>query len=228
MTSTAILIPARYSSTRFPGKPLALLDGVPMIRRVYDACVASTIPTYVLTDDLRIFNLFGSDNCWIDETDYANGTERCAGAITNDFFSKYNKFINVQGDMPDITAEAISKVETLLKYYSVSTVYTTMPKELQDDPNTVKCVHASEHALWFGRGITGYGSWHLGVYGYKRDALQLYPTLSVTQEETIEQLEQLRWLKNGWQIGINPVYYKGTEINTPRDIDIWHKKKSYQ
>jgi 3-deoxy-manno-octulosonate cytidylyltransferase (CMP-KDO synthetase) len=228
MTSTAILIPARFGSTRFPGKPLELLDGVPMVKRVYNACKATGIDTYVLTDDMRIFKLFDAHNCWIDETDYANGTERCAGAITNDFFNKYNKFINVQGDMPDVTAELIDKCHTLLNYYPVSTVYAEMPKEDQDDPNTVKCVHASEYALWFGRGITGYGSWHLGVYGYRRDALQLYPTLSVTEEETIEQLEQLRWLKNGWQIGINPVYYNGTEINTPRDINTWHKKKSYQ
>ena len=228
MKSTAILIPARFGSTRFPGKPLELLDGVPMVKRVYNACKATGIDTYVLTDDMRIFKLFDAHNCWIDETDYANGTERCAGAITNDFFNKYNKFINVQGDMPDVTAELIDKCHTLLNYYPVSTVYAEMPKEDQDDPNTVKCVHASEYALWFGRGITGYGSWHLGVYGYRRDALQLYPTLSVTEEETIEQLEQLRWLKNGWQIGINPVYYNGTEINTPRDINTWHKKKSYQ
>ena len=71
MSKTAILIPARYASTRFPGKPLVELDGVPMIKRVYDACVASKIPTYVLTDDMRIFDLFGPRQCWIDqEKDY--------------------------------------------------------------------------------------------------------------------------------------------------------------
>ena len=135
---------------------------------------------------------------------------------------QYDQFINVQGDMPDVTLELIDKCQTLLNYYSVSTVYATMPKEMQDDPNTVKCVHASEYALWFGRGITGYGSWHLGVYGYKRNALEMYNTLPVPDEERIEQLEQLRWLKNSWQIGINPVYYKGVEINAPEDVDQWH------
>ena len=94
MSKTAILIPARYESTRFPGKPLAMLDGVPMIKRVYDACVASKIPTYVLTDDLRIFDLFDANNCWIDQAEYENGTERCAGAIQNDFFSDFDQFIN--------------------------------------------------------------------------------------------------------------------------------------
>ena len=165
MKSTAILIPARYASTRLPGKPLELLNGVPMIKRVYDAAKATGYDTYVLTDDMRIFNLFNSDNCWIEETDYANGTERCAGAIPNDFFSKYDQFVNVQGDMPDVTTEMVEKCITLLKYYNVSTVYTTMREEEQNNPNSVKCVHASEHALWFGRGMTGYGSWHLGVYG---------------------------------------------------------------
>ena len=224
MTSTAILIPARYGSTRLPGKPLIPLDNIPMIRRVYERCRKTGLDTYVLTDDMRIFNLFGASNCWIEEVDYANGTERCAGAVKHDFFSQYNQFINVQGDMPDVTAEVINKCHTLLNYYNVSTVYATMPKEMQDDPNTVKCVHASEHALWFGRGITGYGSWHLGVYGYRRNALEMYPTLPVPDEERIEQLEQLRWLKNSWQIGINPVYYNGVEINTPEDVETWHGK----
>jgi 3-deoxy-manno-octulosonate cytidylyltransferase (CMP-KDO synthetase) len=226
MKSTAILIPARYASTRLPGKPLELLNGVPMIKRVYDAAKATGYDTYVLTDDMRIFNLFNSDNCWIEETDYANGTERCAGAIPNDFFSKYDQFVNVQGDMPDVTTEMVEKCITLLKYYNVSTVYTTMREEEQNNPNSVKCVHASEHALWFGRGMTGYGSWHLGVYGYKRNALEMYPTLTVPVEEEVEKLEQLRWLKNGWQIGINPVQYNGTEINSPEDILLWHYQNS--
>ena len=226
MKSTAILIPARYASTRLPGKPLELLNGVPMIKRVYDAAKATGYDTYVLTDDMRIFNLFNSDNCWIEETDYANGTERCAGAIPNDFFSKYDQFVNVQGDMPDVTTEMVEKCITLLKYYNVSTVYTTMREEEQNNPNSVKCVHGGEHALWFGRGMTGYGSWHLGVYGYKRNALEMYPTLTVPVEEEVEKLEQLRWLKNGWQIGINPVQYNGTEINSPEDILLWHYQNS--
>ena len=103
MTSTAILIPARWGSTRYEGKPLVDLDGKPMIKRVFDECTKSGLDTFVLTDDMRIFELFGSGQCWIDETPYNNGTERCAGAIDNGFFHKYNRFINVQGDMPDVT-----------------------------------------------------------------------------------------------------------------------------
>ena len=226
MKSTAILIPARYGSTRYPGKPLVKLDGVPMIKRVYDACVASKIPTYVLTDDMRIFELFNSTNCWIDETPYENGTERCAGAIKNDFFKDYNQFINVQGDMPDVTQLMIERCVEWLQYYPVSTVFATMPEEIQNEPNSVKMVRAGDQALWFGRGMTGYGEWHLGIYGYRRNALKLYPSLEITQEETIEQLEQLRWLKSGWQIGCSSVYFNGVEINSPEDVDIWHKQNS--
>jgi len=226
MNKTAILIPARYASTRFPGKPLVELDGVPMIKRVYDACVASKIPTYVLTDDMRIFELFNSTNCWIDETPYENGTERCAGAIKNDFFKDYNQFINVQGDMPDVTQLMIERCIEWLKYYPISTVFTAMPEEMQNDPNSVKMVRAGDQALWFGRGLTGYGEWHLGVYGYKRNPLEFYRTMEVTQEEEVEKLEQLRWLKSGWQIGCSSVYFKGTEINSPEDVDIWHKQNS--
>ena len=226
MTSTAILIPARYASTRLPGKPLHLLNGVPMIKRVYDAAKATGYDTFVLTDDMRIFNLFNVDNCWIEETNYENGTERCAGAIANDFFSKYDQFVNVQGDMPDVTLEMVMKCVDLLKEYSVSTVYTTMREEEQNKPNSVKCVHTSDYALWFGRGMTGYGSWHLGVYGYRRKSLETYKNMEVPAEERVEKLEQLRWLKNGWQIGINHVQYNGVEINSPEDVLLWQYKNS--
>lgn len=224
MTSTAILIPARYGSTRFPGKPLVALDNIPMIRRVYERCRKTGLDTYVLTDDMRIFELFGADKCWIEQVDYANGTERCAGAIKHNFFKQYDQFVNVQGDMPDVTVEMIHKCIVSLNQYEVSTVYTEMTKELQNDPNSVKLIRSDYNALWFGRGMTGYGDWHLGVYGYRRNALSLYSNLEVTQEEQVEKLEQLRWLKNGWQIGCSSVYFNGVEINTPEDVEEWHAK----
>jgi len=224
MTSTAILIPARYGSTRYPGKPLAKLDGVPMIKRVYDACIASKIPTYVLTDDVRIASVFQNTSVIIDDTDYENGTERCAGAIKLDYMQKYNKFINVQGDMPDVTLGMIQKTLWHLKHYAVTTVFTDMPEDKQNDPNSVKMVRAGDQALWFGRGMTGYGNWHLGVYGYRRNALEMYTNLPVEREEEVEKLEQLRWLKNGWQVGCLSVYYNGVEINTPEDVNEWHNK----
>ena len=224
MTSSAILIPARYNSTRFPGKPLALLDGVPMIKRVYDACIASKIPTYVLTDDQTIYNVIGG-NCLLDHREYENGTERCAGAIAKfDILDQYKNFINVQGDMPDVTLDMIEKAQWHLQHYPVTTVFTQMQEDKQNDPNSVKMVRAGDQALWFGRGMTGYGDWHLGVYGYKRNALEIYPTLQVEREEEVEKLEQLRWLKNGWQVGCLSVQYNGVEINSPEDVDEWHTK----
>ena len=228
MTSSAILIPARYNSSRFKGKPLCMLDGVPMIKRVYDACIASKIPTYVLTDNKTIAQCIQSagGNVYIDSTEYANGTERCAGAIKSNLFDSYDQFINVQGDMPDVTLQMIERCVEWLKYYPLSTVYTDMPKEMQNDPNSVKMVRAGDQALWFGRGMTGYGEWHLGVYGYKRNPLEFYSTYEVEQEEEVEKLEQLRWLKNGWQIGCSHVYFKGTEINSPEDVKVWHRQNS--
>ena len=142
MSNTAILIPARYASTRFPGKPLATLDGIPMIKRVYDACIASKLPTYVLTDDKRIAELIPDRHFWIDEQDeYSNGTERCAGAVEHcPLLTEYTKFINVQGDMPDVTLQMIERCVEWLQYYPVSTVFATMPEEIQNEPNSVKTV----------------------------------------------------------------------------------------
>ena len=221
MKSTAILIPARYGSTRFPGKPLAMLDGVPMIKRVYDACTASKIPTYVLTDSQEVYNIIGP-NCILDHTDYANGTERCAGAIKRSvLLDDYDQFINVQGDMPDVTVDMIEKCRWHLQHYQITTLWTDMPKEMQNDPNSVKMIRSGDKALWFGRGITGYGDWHLGVYGYHRNPLEFYTSYDVEQEEKVEQLEQLRWLKAGWDIGCLHAEFNGVEINTPEDVNKW-------
>ena len=129
--------------------------------------------------------------------------------------------------MPDIDLEIIDNCKRNLEHFSVTTVWTEMPKEKQNDPNSVKMIRAGNQALWFGRGMTGYGEWHLGVYGYRRKALEMYLNLDVTLEEKIEQLEQLRWLKNGWQIGCLNVQYNGTEINTPEDLQEWHNKNSH-
>ena len=224
MKSTAILIPARYGSTRFPGKPLALLDNVPMIRRVFDAASKSGLPTYVLTDDTCIANMFEPHQVIIDLADYENGTERCAGAVAMRTLDEFDYFVNVQGDMPDVTVEMIEKCISSLQHYPVSTVFTTMPEEKQNDPNSVKMIRAGDNSLWFGRGMTGYGLWHLGVYGYRKNALQCFPDLQIEKEERVEKLEQLRWLKNGWQIGCLSVYYNGVEINAPEDVVEWQQK----
>jgi 3-deoxy-manno-octulosonate cytidylyltransferase (CMP-KDO synthetase) len=222
MTSCAILIPARWGSTRFEGKPLAELNGVPLIKRVYDICKSTGLDTYVLTDDQRIYNVVGPQ-CIIDRDPYENGTERCRGAHMKSYVN-YEHYINVQGDMADVTPEIITAAINALDGCQVSTVYTEMPKEKQEDPNTVKMVRADNRALWFGRGMTGYGEWHLGIYGYDAMALEQYPK-KISIEEDIEKLEQIRWLKNGWQIGCKSVQYNGVEINTPEDLEEWHAKQ---
>ena len=223
---TAILIPARLASTRLPKKPLVRLNGTTLVRRVYEAsCMKMDFDVFVLSDSRKVTDLFHHEGVYLDDTEYANGTERCAGAIKDPMFDKYDQFINVQGDMPDVTQEMIHKCIVSLNQYEVSTVYTEMTEELQNDPNSVKLIRSDHNALWFGRGMTGYGDWHLGVYGYTRRALEVYPGMRVTQEEEVEKLEQLRWLKNGWQIGCSSVYFNGIEINTPEDMEKWNDSR---
>lgn len=231
MTSTAILIPARYGSTRFPGKPTVELGGVPMIRRVYDACAKTDMHVYALTDDQRVVDALQDGieyrSCILDTNDYENGTERCAGALFNGIdphLDGFEHIINVQGDMPDVTPEMIYAVMELLdRGADVATVYTDMDDVSRLNLNVVKMIKGTDNAQWFGRGFAHYGYHHLGIYGYKRKSLSLYPILKRTVEEQVEQLEQLRWLKNGWQIKVASVQYKGTEINTPQDVETWHK-----
>jgi len=218
---TAILIPARYQSSRYPGKMLAEVNGKPLIRHVFDICNQTDHHVMVLTDHEDIAKQVPN---FVMTGEADNGTERCCDAIQGMGFSQY---VNVQGDMPDITPAMIEKCIEHLSKYSVTTLYTTMPKEKQNDPNTVKMIRAKDQALWFGRGMTGYGDWHLGIYGYTATALRMYKKLEIPDEEHIEKLEQLRWLKNGWQIGCLNVNFNGVEINTPEDLKEWHNKNSH-
>jgi 3-deoxy-manno-octulosonate cytidylyltransferase (CMP-KDO synthetase) len=228
MSNTAIFIPARYGSTRYPGKPLCMLNDKPMIQHVAEACKYSKFDVYVLTDNktIALAAKAAGVGVYIDTEDYANGTERCAGAVRSRKFDDYDRFINVQGDMPDVKVEMIALAAMGLKDYEVTTLYSKMPEDKQNDPNTVKMVRADNQALWFGRGMTGYGDWHLGVYGYTKTALKAYPNLRKEKEELVEGLEQLRWLKNSWQIGCYNVYFNGVEINSPEDVDEWHSHQN--
>jgi len=227
MSNTAVLIPARYASSRFPGKPLCDLAGKTMIERVYETCKQSGFDTYVLTDNMQIARLFDWETCWIDQSiAFENGTERCAGAVVNDFFDAYDQFVNVQGDMPDVTVDMIEKTVWHLKHYSITTLYTDMKKDLQNDPNSVKLIRSGDRCLWFGRGMTGYGDWHLGIYGYRRNAIEMYSNLQVEREEQVEKLEQLRWLKNGWDIGVLKTSFDGIEINSPEDAEKWNRRNT--
>jgi len=227
MKSNAILIPARYESSRFPGKPLVELDGVPMIKRIYNICASTGIDTFVLTDDKRIGEIFQEDDVIYTSPDAENGTERVCLALEDKRLQYYNQFVNVQGDMPDVTTNMIETCFWHLQHYPITTLYTEMKKDLQNDPNSVKLIRSGDKCLWFGRGMTGYGDWHLGVYGYRRNPLEFYMTYEIEQEERVEKLEQLRWLKAGWDIGCMRVDFDGIEINAPEDVEQWHSKNSH-
>ena len=218
--TTAILIPARYASSRFPAKMMAKLNGVPLIEHVYNKCVATGLDTYVLTDHQDIYNHMGAGKCLMtNEAD--NGTERCMQVI--DEVLQYDRYINVQGDMPDITSDIIRAVESELQRSDVSTAYTPMDFNLRNDPNSVKMIHSRGRAHWFLRASLTYGDHHLGVYGYNREAKIVYTTSTKYAEEDIEKLEQLRWIQNGQKIGVVEVEFNGIEINTPQDLERWEQ-----
>jgi 3-deoxy-manno-octulosonate cytidylyltransferase (CMP-KDO synthetase) len=219
--TTAILIPARYASTRFPGKMMAKLNDVPLVEHVYNRCAATGLDTYVLTDHREIYNYLGGRRCIITQ-EADNGTERCMQVI--DEILNYDRYINVQGDMPDITEDIIRSVEEELERSDVATAYTPMNLDLRNDPNSVKMIHSRGRAHWFLRASLTYGDHHLGVYGYNREAKAMYTASRKFVEEDIEKLEQLRWIQNGIKIGVVEVEFDGIEINTPEDLEKWQTK----
>jgi len=216
--TTAILIPARYASTRFPGKMMAPLNGVPLVEVVYNKCSATGLDTYVLTDAQEVYNHMGGGKCIMTQ-EAENGTERCMQVIDEKL--QYDRYINVQGDMPDITSEIILAVENELYRSDVATAYTPMDFNLRNDPNSVKMIHSRGRAHWFLRASLEYGDHHLGIYGYNREAKAMYNASTKFVEEDIEKLEQLRWIQNGVRIGVVEVEFDGIEINTPEDLEKW-------
>ena len=133
----------------------------------------------------------------------------------------YDNYINVQGDMPDITSKIILAVENELHRSDVATAYTPMDFNLRNDPNSVKMIHSRGRAHWFLRASLEYGDHHLGIYGYNREAKAMYNASTKFVEEDIEKLEQLRWIQNGVRIGVVEVEFDGIEINTPEDLEKW-------
>ena len=130
--------------------------------------------------------------------------------------------------MPGVTVGMIKTVDRILRMnYPLATLFKRMEQTLQNDSNSVKLItDNSGKALWFGRGVTGYGEHHLGVYGYHRDMLEKYPQLQKYPEEDIEKLEQLRWLKNSCNMQCGMVEWDGIEINTPDDVRKWHESNN--
>ena len=222
--TTAILIPARLASTRFPNKMLADLNGVPLIKHVYEKCAATGLDTYVLTDSKLIASVVPKDAVVMTGTEHTNGTSRCMEAIGNPL--EYDWYVNVQGDMPDITEDIIYAVRDELKYSDVSTAYTSMEETDRADPDVVKMIHSRNRAHWFLRAPLSYGDRHLGVYGYTRMSKSIYTVTKKFLEEDIENLEQLRWIQNGIKIGTVEVDFNGVEINTVQDLEQWKRLNS--
>ena len=222
--TTAVMIPARIGSSRFPAKMLAKVDDEhTLIERVFlKVCEQWTQKdVFVVTDSQEIADLFHSDNVIMTSEDCPNGTARCSEAASN-LDPEYDFVINVQGDMIDIPDGILFAIEEAFDQYDLITVTTDMPEEMQNDPNTVKCITDYENrALWFARGIEGYGDWHLGIYGYFIGALLDYNEIPESDEEKKESLEQLRFLKNGYNMYTVHTIQECAEINTPEDLERW-------
>ena len=230
-----VVIPARFGSSRLPGKPLVSLAGQPMIQRVYArAKLAQTVHRIIVaTDDDRIVKAveaFGGE-ARMTRPDHRTGTERVAEVAAHE---TGNVFVNVQGDEPLLDPAAVdTAVNALLddSAAAVSTVATPIktPADIMD-PNVCKVVlDFDENALYFSRAPI---PWvrdaasklqvrhlkHLGLYVFRRDALLEYPTLPQGELERIEQLEQLRWLENGWKIRVAEVEHDAVSVDVPEDV----------
>ena len=230
-----VVIPARYGSTRLPGKPLVLLAGKPMIQRVYERAKMAQRADRVIvaTDDERIVKAvegFGGE-ARMTRTEHRTGTERVAEVAAHE---QGDVFVNVQGDEPLLDPGAIDvAVSSLLEepLASIGTVATSIktPGDIMD-PNVVKAVLDFDgNAIYFSRApipwvrdtankIQVRHLKHLGLYVFQREALLEYPTLPQGELERIEQLEQLRWLENGWKIRVAEVEHDAVSVDVPEDV----------
>jgi 3-deoxy-manno-octulosonate cytidylyltransferase (CMP-KDO synthetase) len=229
------VIPARYGSTRLPGKPLVALAGKPMVQHVYERTkLASTVNrVLVATDDQRIVDAvqgFGGE-ARLTRADHRTGTERIAEVAAHE---NGDVFVNVQGDEPLIDPAAIdTAVNSLLEEppAQVATVATPIRVATEImDPNVVKAVlDFDEYALYFSRAPIPWVRetqskvhvtyWkHLGLYVFQKDALIEYATLPQGELERVEQLEQLRWLENGWKIRVAEVEHDAVSVDVAEDV----------
>lgn len=228
------IIPARFASTRFPGKPLALLHGRPVVQWVYErSCEAGLSQVAVATDDDRIRKAvlgFGGQVV-MTSPDHRSGTDRCAEAARALGADANDVIVNIQGDEPFIRPEAIRllteqfsnpavQIATLAKAFA--------PDEDPNNPNMVKVVAARNgRALYFSRSPIPYYRneqmppvhyKHIGIYAYRLSVLNELVALDSSQLEEAEKLEQLRWLDNGYDIFVRPCDYESVGIDTPEDL----------
>ena len=231
------IIPARYSSTRFPGKPLSILGGKPVIQRVYEQTSKVLNNVCVATDDERIYNKvieFGG-NAVMTRADHKSGTDRIAEAYEK-IGKPYKVVINIQGDEPFIHPEQIESVMACFddKDVEIATLgkrFTSM--EAVQNPNSPKIVVDNRgFAMYFSRSVIPFvrgveeGEWlgrypflkHLGLYAYRVDVLKAITALPQSSLEKAESLEQLRWLQNGFRIKIAETEFETVGIDTPEDL----------
>ncbi|HOO24279.1 MAG TPA: 3-deoxy-manno-octulosonate cytidylyltransferase [Paludibacteraceae bacterium] len=241
MTKFLGIIPARYASTRFPGKPLADIEGKPMIQRVYEQASKSLSDVVVATDDQRIFNAVKAFGGKVVMTSNAHqtGTDRCYEALTK-IEGNFDVVINIQGDEPFIDPRQIEAVKscfddsrteiaTLVKPFKASAT----AHDLQN-PNSPKVIFNDNHeAIYFSRSVIPYlrnvdeNEWvahhqyykHIGLYAYKSAILAKIVTLPQSDLEKAESLEQLRWLENGLCIKVAITDLESISIDTPADLE---------
>jgi len=235
------IIPARYSSTRFPGKPLVDIGGKTMIQRVYEQASKVLADVYVATDDQRIFDTvlaFGGKAIMTSDQ-HKSGTDRCYEAFTK-LEEWFDVVINVQGDEPFIQPEQIIELQKC--FAEPETQIATLAKKITEkdgiqflnNPNNPKLViNSRNEAMYFSRSVIPYirGSetkdWisrhdylkHVGIYAYRADILHELTVLEQSPLEIAESLEQLRWLENGYRIMVGFTDVETVGIDTPEDLE---------
>ena len=235
------IIPARYASSRFPGKPLVDIGGKPMIQRVYEQVASVLDEVYVATDDSRIYQAveaFGG--CVLMTSDqHRSGTDRCAEAMSQLSSQDFDVVINIQGDEPFVDASQLqalmscfdspdTQIATLVKPFSEKDGY-----EALANPNSPKVVlNQAGEALYFSRSIlpflrgipqeeylqrhTFYK--HIGIYAYRKEILPQLASLAPMTLEKAESLEQLRWLEHGYRIRTAITLVENVAVDTPEDV----------
>ncbi len=235
------IIPARYASTRFPGKPLALLAGKPVIQHVYEKAKSVMDNVYVATDDERIFDTVKSfgGNAVMTRNDHKSGTDRvkeAADKIRQSTGLEFDVIVNIQGDEPFIDGD---QIKTLCHQFDDATTdIATLGKpfdtmEAVENPNSPKIVVDNKgFALYFSRSVIPFvrgidrNEWidkypflkHLGIYAYKSSVLDEVTALPQSSLELAESLEQLRWLQNGYKIRVGKTDIETVGIDTPEDL----------
>lgn len=235
------IIPARYASVRFPGKPLALLSGKPVIQWVYERAASVLENVYVATDNENIFKLvrdFGG-KAVMTSSGHLSGTDRCEEAfsiISKTTEIKFTHIINIQGDEPFIRPEQIKIL--MNSFRDKNTEIASLARKITlnseiFDPNKPKVVFCKNNfALYFSRSPIPFirnlekNKWpaeyhfykHIGVYAYRSDILSALSRLAQTALEKAESLEQLRWLEHGYKIHISETAYDNIGIDTPEDL----------